>query len=138
MKPKSKEDVIESFPATIDELAKEQAESQEESVPEFVNDPNFIQDVMEVKVGQFISIQVSLENHKRKYFTETHEESQQKILVRKTCRIAGEARSNYYGLGFFISPQGFSKQPFPFYINEYGITWVAFRLEENENDNSRK
>jgi len=134
--PEQKNDeIIETFPATIGDAVKEQLEDQESILPEFVQDPNFIDDILEVKVGSFIDIEVLSSNYKRKYFTEIDEKTGQPILVRKSCRVAGESRSDYHGLGLFIAPKGCPKQPFPLHINEYGITWVAFKQTNDEDDN---
>jgi len=122
-----KQELIEAFSAL--------SEDETNEVPEIFNDPAFIKDIMSIKVGDYVDIEVSDDNYKKKYFTTQDRETKVKNLVRKKCRVAGEAKNNFYGLGYFIAPEGVTKNPFPLYINEYGITWVAF-TRENENHNS--
>lgn len=122
----NKQEMIEAFSALSEEKVEE---------PEIFNDPTFIRDVMSLKVGDYVDIEVSDDNYKKKHFTSRDRATNSKSLVRKRCRIAGEAKNNFYGLGFFVAPEGLTKNPFALYINEYGVTWVAFS-RDNENNHS--
>lgn len=144
MKDKQKEEVAdEESTETVQSFATP-ALGGEEMEPEKINtaeevktmdDPLFIRDPMSLKPGDHVDIEVTVDNYKGKFFRDGSNN-----LQRRTCRVAGESRSNYYGLGYFISPlfsQDFKmhNEPFSFFINEYGLTWTAFRVV-NENDNS--
>ena len=88
-----------------------------------------VRDIMSLKVGDQVDILVSSQNYKNKVFINKFTGRVEK----KRCRISGTAKSDYYGLGFFVSPSMYSKGPFALYINEYMATWVAFYPPEEDN-----
>lgn len=136
-KDNKEQEIIEAFSALMGD--------GETSPNTVMDDPDFIRDPMSLKTGDFVDIEVTSDNYKRKFFAQKDENTDTHLLYRRTCRIAGEAASNYHGLGYFVSPlmaSGFRRHnnPFAFYINEYGTTWAAFRSKDlnDEDNNSRQ
>lgn len=113
----------------------------ERAVAEFLalspvaDEPGFIRDPLVLNPGDLVTVKVAGGNLKSKFFTS----KENGLTHTRTCRIAGVAKSHYYGLGFFVSPLFDGKfpkhrDPFPLYLNEYATTWATFHLTPDLQD----
>jgi len=121
-----KKDMIEAFSAVNSNSDMLPVTDNDGLVDIGKEDPNFIKDILSLKSGEYIRIEVTNENYKQKYFRISNKD---RNLESKKCRVCGIAKNNLYGLGIFIKPETTHKV-FPLFLNDYAKTWKAFYMED--------
>jgi len=125
-KEKKDKNMIEAVSAVGESIPTEGKDEQDIILAQLEENPNFVRDVLSLKNGEHVIIEVTEENYKQKYFRISNRD---KNLIAKKCRMCGVAKNNLYGLGVFIKPEDTHKV-FPLFVNDYIVTWKAYYIDK--------